>query len=122
MAEAQERREVSSVEGVYVKQSWELLESAQAKHDRGRGWYSFCKIVKAERNYTCEHCGDKEFLRELRSLLSRKDRQRITFHLHHKKKLRTNRHLKFERSNIILCCQVCHNELEKTAKDWYGTQ
>ena len=94
---------------------WQELESPEAKSARGRGWYTFCKTVRAERGNKCEVCGVPELTKEQRASLTREERQRRELHLHHVKKLKTHRHLRFERSNVIVCCQPCHSELEKTA-------
>ncbi|MGH9424803.1 MAG: hypothetical protein ACRD2L_00630 [Terriglobia bacterium] len=48
-----------------------------------------------------------------RKRVSRAERQRTELQLHHIKKLRDHRHLRFERCNVIVCCQKCHKELER---------
>jgi len=99
--------------GAHSNPDWQQLESTEAKSARGRGWYTFCKTVRAERGNKCEVCGIRELTREERASLTRAERQRRELHLHHVKKLRTHRHLRFERSNVIVCCQPCHKTLEE---------
>jgi len=79
------------------------------------GWSTFCKTVRAERGNKCEVCGVPEPTKEEKALLTRKERQKRELHLHHVKKLKTHRHLRFERSNVVVCCVECHKELDKTA-------
>ena len=102
-------------DGAHANQDWQELESPEGKRERGHGWYMFCKKVRAERGNKCEVCGIVELTKAERSLLSREERQRRELQLHHIKKLRTHRHLRFERSNVIVCCQPCHKQLEKQA-------
>ena len=101
--------------GANANQDWQELESPEARSERGHGWYAFCKTVRAERGNKCEICGVAELTKEERVLLSRDERQRRELHLHHIKKLRTHRHLRFERSNVIVCCQPCHKRIEEHA-------
>jgi hypothetical protein len=101
--------------GARANPDWKEMESSEAKRERGRGWYSFCKAVRRERENKCEVCGVPELTREQRSLLTRKDRQRQELQLHHVKKLRTHRHLRFERGNVVVCCLECHKVLEDMA-------
>lgn len=96
----------------HCNEGWFDLESDSAKRERGRGWSTFCKAVRAERGNRCEVCGLEELSREAKALLSRRDRQRFELQLHHKLKLRMYRHLRFERSNVIVCCLTCHKKLE----------
>jgi hypothetical protein len=100
--------------GAHANPDWRELESEQAKRERGRGWYTFCKTVRNERGNKCEVCDILEVAKEERAALSRPERQQAELHLHHIKKLRTHRHLRFERANVIVCCQKCHKELENT--------
>ena len=101
--------------GANCNQDWQELESPEAKRERGRGWYTFSKAVRGERGNRCEICGVPELTRDEKASLTRKERQKRALHLHHIKKLKTNRHLRFERSNVIVCCQPCHKEREKSA-------
>ena len=102
-------------DGGHANPDWQALESEEAKRLRGRGWYTFCKTIRAERGNRCEVCGALELTGEERNRLARAERQRRELHLHHLKKLRTHRQLRFERSNVVVCCQSCHKELEKQA-------
>ncbi len=43
--------------GAHCNTDWGELESEAAKRERGRGWYTFCKTVRAERGNRCEICG-----------------------------------------------------------------
>ena len=101
--------------GSHCNQDWQELESAEAKSIRGHGWSTFRYTVRAERGNKCEVCGVPELTKEEKASLTRKERQQRELHLHHIKKLKTHRHLRFERSNIIVCCVPCHKKLEDSA-------
>lgn len=64
----------------------------------------FSRIVIQERGNKCGECGVPA-------------RQRKDLQIHHIYKQRTHRHLRFERSNMVVCCQKCHTKLEKVS-DW----
>jgi hypothetical protein len=91
---------------------WHSLESQTAMRERGRGWSTFCKAVRAERGNKCEICGLEEMSCEQKAQLTRPERQRRELHLHHKQKVRLYRHLRFERGNVVVCCIACHLKLE----------
>jgi hypothetical protein len=96
----------------HCNEGWAELESDTAKRERGHGWSTFCKTVRGERGNRCEICGVEELSKDARAQLSRRDRQRFELHLHHKLKLSMYRHLRFERSNVVVCCVPCHKKLE----------
>jgi hypothetical protein len=98
--------------GSHSNPDWQELELDEAKRERGHGWYTFCKKVRAERGNKCEVCGVPGLPKEQRAGLTRKEQQRRELQLHHLKKLRTHRHLRFERCNVIVCCVHCHKKLE----------
>jgi hypothetical protein len=98
--------------GAHCNTDWQELESETAKRERGRGWYTFCKTVRAERGNRCEICGIEALSAEERAQLTRRERQQRELHLHHKRKLRIFRHLRFERSNVVVCCIPCHKKME----------
>ena len=62
-----------------------------------------------ERGYACEECGKPV-----------EPKTSNVPHFHHKLKLRTHRHLRFEPSNIIICCPQCHGKLEKESNRLAG--
>ncbi len=80
---------------------WMAKESDEAKRLRGMGHSRFRRLIIAERGNVCEVC--------------RYDaRDQISYlHIHHLLKRNRYRELAFERSNVRLCCQECHVELEK---------
>ena len=84
---------------------WEQLESDQAKRLRGKGWSSFARLVKKERGERCQICGTSQN-RQISS------RTHLELHVHHILKVRTHRHLRFERSNVAVVCQDCHDKAE----------
>jgi hypothetical protein len=84
--------------GAHCNQDWQQLESKEAKSMRGRGWITFRKLILSERGLLCQSCR----LPFVKSKLE----------LHHIKKLSTHRQLRFERSNVFVCCQECHSTLE----------
>lgn len=98
--------------GAHANPDWQELESLAAKKERGHGWYTFCKKVRAERGNVCEVCGQPEMTAEEKAALSLKERQHRELHLHHIKKLKNYRHLRFERSNVVVVCIGCHERLE----------
>jgi len=87
--------------GYKCNQGWEALESAEAKKLRGKGMYTFGRILRSERGTKCQDCGVEEGVR-----------QQDELHMHHIKKRRTHRHLSFERDNVLLLCQKCHRRHE----------
>jgi len=102
--------------GAHANTDWQELESLSAKTERGHGWYSFCKRVRAERGNVCELCGQPEMTPQVKAALSRKERQQRELHLHHIKKLKNYRHLRFERDNVVVACVRCHKRLEPLAE------
>ena len=92
--------------GSHCNMKWMELESEEAKHTREVvGWAKFRRIVLEDRGNKCEFCGQ---------VGNRKPNGVVgdALHLHHEKKLSSYRHLRFERSNIVVCCQKCHLEQE----------
>ena len=98
--------------GAHCNPEWNGLESEPTMRERGRGWSTFCKVVRAERGNKCEVCATEELSPEAKAQLTRLERQRRELHLHHKQKLSMFRHLRFERSNVVVCCVTCHLKLE----------
>lgn len=78
--------------------SWETLESPEARIARGKGYPVFVQTIRIERMFACERCGIEH----------NQEIQQEWLHLHHIKKVKTHRHLKFEKSNVRLLCQSCH--------------
>jgi len=98
--------------GSRTNADWQELESEDARRARGQGWPTFRKTVKAERGDRCEVCGVRALSPEQKKQFTRAERQFNNLHLHHIQKIRTHRHLRFERSNVVVCCQPCHVFLE----------
>ena len=88
--------------GLRCNQDWQELESEEAKHLRGHGPSYFKNLLIAERGRVCEGCKKKVLGKGFFNGL----------HVHHLLKIRTHRHLRFERSNVMLVCRGCHKELE----------
>jgi hypothetical protein len=74
---------------------WEKLESDEAKHIRGSGWPNFSRMIRRERGNKCQVCGIEKNLE-----------------VHHILDVRHFRHLRFERSNVIVLCQYHHGKSE----------
>lgn len=89
--------------GVLSNRNWPSFESLAAKNLRGQGWHNFRKFMFQLRGRYCECCklpGAYKWLQ-----------------LHHIKRIAEYRHLRFEPSNIIICCNDCHSMLE-----WIGEE
>lgn len=80
---------------------WQVMESEAAKRLRGAGWPTFIRKVRAERGNCCELCG-----------VPHGKSQQTELHVHHILKVCTHRHLRFERSNVIVLCEPCHKKHE----------
>ena len=89
--------------GSRCNQSWEQLESYTARYLRGKGWSTFRRLLLSSRGLRCESCKEGFAASKL--------------DIHHIKKIRLARHLRFEESNCIICCKKCHSMLE-----WLGEQ
>lgn len=94
--------------GIKSNSGWFEKESQTARSERGHGWLTFRRKVIAERGMKCEHCGA-----ELKDLWIKGK----TLDVHHKIKIRLARHLRFERSNVLVLCQPCHVKFERFADD-----
>ena len=73
---------------------------------KGR-WYNFRQAILKERNEKCEHCG--KTLAELRLEFPRCQNQLQVAHI---KSVLTFPKLRFERSNVELLCQACHEKAD----------
>ena len=103
-------------QGARSNPGWELLESEEARRFRGHhGSRRFRRLIIQERGYKCERCGAQGLSPEERKGLSRPERQRRELHIHHVIKVVKARHLRFERENVVLCCQPCHVILERVS-------
>ena len=78
---------------------WMKLESEFHRHIRGKGWYSFRRMIMDKRGYKCQKCGNAGSCSSITKGL----------HLHHIKSQKKYRHLKFEPSNVVILCRECHN-------------
>lgn len=87
--------------GRRCNQDWMQYETDEAKRLRGAGWIGFCRLIRQERGTNCQRCGIDEGIR-----------QQDKLHVHHVLKVRTHRHLRFERENVLLLCQQCHKKHE----------
>ena len=92
--------------GDRCNEAWELLESVEAKRLRGGGWRKFCSMIRRERGAVCQRCGRPEDW----------TRQQTKLHVHHVLKVRTHRHLRFEKSNVFILCQPCHVKHEMVSE------
>ncbi len=80
---------------------WMRMETPEAAKMRGIGEYNFRRLIISERGNICEVCG-YDALDKMSYL-----------HIHHLIKRWKARQLRYERSNVKLCCPGCHSELEK---------
>ena len=88
-----------------IPPGWEELESAEAKRLRGKGWNTFARTVREERGCRCQICGATESRRS-------SPRSQAQLHVHNILKANAQRHLQFERSNVVVLCKTCHHEAE----------
>ncbi len=95
--------------GKRCNQDWEKLETPEAKVLRGHGWWNFRKAVIQERGWRCEVCGRPPD--QIPGFDPRWPNRLL--HLHHQVKVRKARQLRFERSNVVVCCPGCHVRVEK---------
>jgi hypothetical protein len=77
-----------------------------------RQWSKFRRNVIEERGNKCEVCGAAALSKELLASMPAAERSRAALHLHHKDKQREQPQKMFWRSNVVVCCQPCHLELE----------
>lgn len=68
-----------------------------------RKWQRFATVVRMERLWTCEWC-----LKDHSQAV-----QQDWLHVHHIEKWRLWPELRFERSNLLVLCQRCHNYAER---------
>ena len=84
--------------GPRCNQDWFELESVEAKRLRGRGFMSFVALIHRERPKRCEgRCGV----------------HRSALNVYHVLGPIAHRHLRFERSNVLLLCKECKVKFEQ---------
>lgn len=95
--------------GKRCNQDWMERETNEARIIRGHGWWNFRKAVIQERGWRCQVCGISPD--QIPGFNPKRPNRLL--HIHHLEKVRKARHLRFERSNVVVCCQRCHVRLER---------